>query len=1084
MRKLTFLLACLMLVSLGLVNAQSRSVTGNVFSVDDGQPVIGATVLVKGTTLGTITDTDGKFKINVPENAKTLVITYVGMKTVEVEAKNNLSVRLESDSRQMQEVVVVATPFGIKKQKNEIGYAATTITNKFITQANSTNVQQALNGKVSGVNVTTTNSGVFENAKINIRGIRSLTGNNQPMLVVDGSPVNLGYLSSIPPDDIEDMTVLKSAASAAVYGPDAVNGVIMVTTKKGSGTDKLKVTLSSSLQVTKVAFFPKYQKQFGAGAGEVLDAYGNYGYVPYENQQFGPRFDGTTKQIGVVLADGTYQSGPYTNAHYSDKEKFWNSGSTFQNSISLAGKDFFFSLSNADIKGVMPSDKNSRTALRFNSGKTYGKFSINYNIDYTHQDWDVVNESGLSNLFASSSSYNGSVFFAVMQTASNVPLLQYKDLNSKYGQYSNYQNEFGLNPYWIIGSLRQKGTQHDLIGNVNATYKFADWLQLDAKLSSNMSFQSWKNTSAPIEVSDWAQANRNVTQYTPTLGKVLDGMYQYSRINFDYYLSGEKKLTDDFGVKYLAGGTVRVNEAKDVELGGNNLVVPYLYNISVRSGDASVSSTSNNKYVQLNSANGNVSSRSMGAYATLGINYKKWAFVELTGRNDWDSRLVAANRSFFYPGANASLVLSDALPSIKNEANGISFLKLRGSVTKSGNVNIDPYALSATYSPSSGFPYGSNAGFTANATTPNKNLKPEFVTTTEGGFELGLFDNRVNFESTYFFQNCTNQILSVSQSDATGYPYALANAADFNNYGVEMDLNLNPLVKIGKGRISLKLNATYNNNKVTKTLNNTTVVIGGTDNFASSGLQQSGSSPTVSNVAIVGQPAFMFQMTDYARDPQGHVIVDKTTGYPSQSSAMVTLGRTLPLWVLGFTPTYSIGNLSVSMTWDYKGGHYFYAGMGSDEDFAGISARSAEYGRNRFVFPNSVYDSGKKNTDGTTIYTANTNILVKDGNAGFWTGGTTNAQIATNYFASAAAWRLREVNITYTLPAKLIHQIKGLERVTVSAVGKNLLLFVPKSNQWGDPEFNYSSTGNTSGISSSFQTPASRNFGGTLTVQF
>jgi len=296
MRKLTFLLSCLLLIGVGLVNAQSKSITGSVISVDDGQPVIGATVMAKGTTVGTITDSDGKFKLNLPGSAKTLVFSYVGMKTIEVEAKNNMVVRLESDTRQMEEVVVVATALGIKRQEREVGYAATTIKDKFITQANSTNVQQALNGKISGLNITTTNSGVFENSKINIRGIRSLTGNNQPMFVLDGSPVSIAYLNSISPEDIQDVTVLKSAASAALYGPDAVNGVILVTTKKGE-TDKTTVSITSSLQLSRVAYFPKIQKEFGAGAGEVQDQFGNFGYVPYENQMYGPRFDGTIKPV-------------------------------------------------------------------------------------------------------------------------------------------------------------------------------------------------------------------------------------------------------------------------------------------------------------------------------------------------------------------------------------------------------------------------------------------------------------------------------------------------------------------------------------------------------------------------------------------------------------------------------------------------------------------------------------------------------------------------------------------------------------------------------------------------------------------
>jgi hypothetical protein len=257
-------------------------------------------------------------------------------------------------------------------------------------------------------------------------------------------------------------------------------------------------------------------------------------------------------------------------------------------------------------------------------------------------------------------------------------------------------------------------------------------------------------------------------------------------------------------------------------------------------------------------------------------------------------------------------------------------------------------------------------------------------------------------------------------------------------------------------------------------LGNIPVVIGGTNGF----IQIAASSPTANNIAIVGKPAFAFQLTDYARDSAtGKVIVDRTTGLPSQSSGLVVRGRSLPLWILGFTPSYTLGNFSFSMTWDYKAGHNFYAGIGSDEDFAGISARSAEFGRQRFVFPNSVY------MDGTGKYVPNTSVLVQDGNYGFW-AGSINTAIATNYFASAAAWRLREVNISYNLPLRWLGNGKVIKRITVAAVGRNLLLFVPKSNQWGDPEFNYSATNNTFGISSVFQSPASRLFGGTVTVQF
>lgn len=1073
MKKIILLI--LFCAGLGTIGAfaQSKLITGKIVN-EKGDPVPFATVTIKNAKGGVSSDAQGIFSIKA-NNGDVLVISSTGFssKEITVGSDNNITVTLTQVTQELTSVVVT-TALGIQRQAKDLGYATTTINNKTLTQAKSVNIQQALNGKISGVNVSTVNSGVFENAKINIRGIRSLTGNNQPMLVVDGAPTPLGYLSSIPPDDVASLTVLKSAASAAIYGPDAVNGVIVITTKRGTSQQQPVVTFSSSVQATNVSFFPKFQKEFGQGAGETVDTYGNYLHVPYENQQYGPRFDGSIKDIGIPLEDGSIQSGPYTNDHYKDKVKFWNTGLTWQNSVSVAVKDMYVSFEDAKIKGLVPDDVNHRTSLRFNGGKEFGKLSVNYSLNYVLNNFDVVNEAGFQNSFPNA--YDGGLFFLVMQTASNIPLLQYKDLNSKFGQFSNYYNEYAVNPYWLIANIRTKGRTDNLIGNVTADYRVAPWLKATVRLSSNLSFGSGKNTNAPVVVSDWAVANRNATQYSNRPGSELDYENSASVINFDYFVSGDRDFGKDFSFKYVVGSSIRESRFKQVIAGGNNLLIPNFYNIGVRSGDAVVGTNGISDY------------RLIGAYADLGFSYKGWASIDFTGRNDWDSRLVQKNRSFFYPSVSAAIVLSDAIPSIKDN-NFISYLKIFGNVSKSGNVNLVPYSLQVTYSQPAGFPYGNTGGFTTDNTYPNQNLKPEFVNGKEVGIELGFLKNRINVNATYFTQKNTNQVLQISQSWATGFPVGLANAADFKNYGVEGDITLSPLVNVGKGRIDFKMNATYNNNKVLSTLNNSPVIIGGSGGF----IQNSVGSPTINNIAVVGMPAFAFQMTDYQRDPMGRVVVDGVTGMPTISPSLIIKGRSLPLWVLGFTPSYSVGNFGVSMTWEFKGGHDFYSGLGSDEDFAGISARSAAYGRERFVFPNSSIYVGPTNAAGIPTqegladpknYVANTNIQVQDGNYGFWTGGATNTEIATNYFSSAAAWRLREVNISYTLPSKWFGGGKFIKRITVSAIGKNLLLLVPKSNQWGDPEFNYSTTGNTFGLGSSFQSPASRLFGGAISVQF
>ncbi|HEY8936448.1 MAG TPA: SusC/RagA family TonB-linked outer membrane protein [Cyclobacteriaceae bacterium] len=1040
--------------------AQDRTVTGKVTAAD-GTALPGVNVVLKNTTSGTVTDADGKYSLSVPASGGIIVFSFIGSKTQEVEigSRSVVDVQMADEATQLTEVLVTGS-LGLQRQEKEIGYAASIISTAELTRAKAIDVAQSLNGKISGLNITTTNGGVFSNAKINIRGVRSLTGNNQPMLVVDGAQVPYEVLGVIPPDDIDDITILKSGSSAALYGPDAVNGVLVVTTKRGKGAsnENPTVSITSSYQATRVAYFPKLQHSFGAGAGEVVDPFGNYGYVPYENQLYGPHYDGSMQDIGVAIEDGSIQKGRYSPIHRDDKTKFWNTGSTFQNTVSLQGHDYYISFSDAQIKGLMPDDQNRRTAIRINGDKQVKNFSFNYSLGYTAGKSNVVNEAQLQNAFQGA--YSGSIMFAVMQTPDNIPLLSYKNTKSGWGKFDNYYNEFAFNPYWVIQNLRSIGKNNNFLGNATLGYEVKPWLKATVRFAAATTDVRTDNIQNPLNLSEWTLAHRNATTYQNVKGSVTNSMQRGSLFNIDYFLNGKTKVSNTLNFSYVVGGNFRETMAKNETVTGNNLVAD-LPNITIRSGDAVISGYNNGN-------NFNLHTRRVSAYGTINFGFKDWAFVEVTGRNDWDSRLSKANRSLFYPGANLSLVLSDAISSLKG--NFISYLKVRGAYSKSGNVNLGPYSLHPTYSPPLGFPFGSNAGFSADGVYPSPNLKPETVTTTEAGVELSIWNNRVDFNATYFNSACNNQILATSLPVSTGYSNGLANAASFTNSGVELDLGL-AKVKVGRGNFSFKVNATYNTNKVTKTPNGDPVILTGTGNF----IQISRSSPTANNIATVGHPAFQFQLSDYERDSvTGKVIVDRYTGNPSQSTKLTVIGRSLPLWIFGFTPKFEIGGLTVSMTWDYKTGHNFYSGIGSDMDFSGISARSASYGRKRFVFPHSVY----KGDDGK--YVDNTNIQIQDGNYGFWTGSSTNTAIATNYFASAAALRLREVNITYQVPSKWVSKTKYIKKISVSLIGRNLLLFVPKSNQWGDPEFNYTSTGNTAGLSSAFLTPAGRMYGASV----
>ncbi|MVN92572.1 carboxypeptidase-like regulatory domain-containing protein [Mucilaginibacter aquatilis] len=466
--------------------------------------------------------------------------------------------------------------------------------------------------------------------------------------------------------------------------------------------------------------------------------------------------------------------------------------------------------------------------------------------------------------------------------------------------------------------------------------------------------------------------------------------------------------------------------------------------------------------------------RSLTFYGNANFNYKNWANIEFAGRSEQTSNLDLSNYSYFYPSINASIVLSDALPFLKNSS-ALSYLKLRGGWNKTANADIAPYSLFPTFGQGVGFPYGSIPGYTANNTNYDRYLRPERITNTEVGFEAGFLRNRINLEATYFHSDNTDQIIPINVSSATGFTSSYLNAASFKNKGVEMDLGLTPLVDIGKVRINFRVNATYYESEVTQ-------IYPGLEELSIGGYTYAG------NFAIKGQPAFALKATDYVRDPNGRVVVSALSGAPTADPSTKVFGNTLPKWIIGLSPSVRWKGLSATALFEYKGGYYAYSDIGNAMAWTGVSELSGVNSRERFVFPNSSYLVNGQ-------YVPNTSVTLNNPET-FFTGVARS--VASNYIINASAWRMRELNIGYDFPTGLLSKQKVIKAATIAFTARNLFLWVPKSNAYGDPDYTYSpaasnfgtgsttgvTSGNQAGISDSSINPPTRTFGGTLTLTF
>ncbi|MCF0070425.1 SusC/RagA family TonB-linked outer membrane protein [Dyadobacter sp. CY261] len=1023
--------------------AQSREITGKVMAATDSSWLPGVSVRIAGSQSGTLTNENGEFRINARQG-QTLLFSFVGFlnQSIKVPASGHVNVKLDQDELSLNEVVITAG--GLTAQRRELGSQSTTLKSQELTQGKPTSVAASLAGRVPGLLVMGVSSGINPAFRLVLRGNRSLTGNNQALVIIDNMISTSDILANINPEDIDDIQVLNGAGAAALYGSDASNGALIVTTKKGK-SGKTEIRVSHTATIEKVSFLPQLQSGFGSGTtpDDVPT------YTPYENQQFGPAFDGSMVNIGKPLQDGSIQTVPYSAKN--SREDFWKTGLTNQTDLSISSGDekstYYLSAQYTNQHSTIPYEAFKRYSVRANSSRhIYKNLTASFNTNF------VATRSDMSN--ATATAYQN-----LLMSPSQVDVTQYKDWqNNPFGNPNGYFNEYAPNPYFSLANNRALARYDYFQGNMELKWNPIKPLSFLYRVGVTTKNYSGKSRIGKFTYSDYTKSISGSSK-TDIPGNVSDFIGFNTQLVNDFIAEFKTNLTQHLSFSSALGTTFRENGNKLVFVAGTGLVINDLYNIG-------------NSLSNPAAAEENYKTRQIGVYGETRFGFKDFLYLHITGRNDWRSILSKSNRSFFYPSADISFIATDAIPAL-GESGFLRTLKIRGGYSKVGQVNLGnvfnlgAYSLNSTFSQGFGYPYSSGAGFGLDNKLVAADIKPEMTIGSEAGIDFEIAPLSVAGGVTFYKTNTFNQTISVLVSAATGYQSLTTNVGEVQNNGIESYLNITP-VKLANGlEISLAANYTFNRNKVLSL----------SDQSEQLPLANDGTTARI--LAKVGSPFPLLQTTRYNRDPEGRIIVDPVTGYPATNGTFYDVGITNPPHILGVNGTIKFRKLRFNVLFEYRNGHYIYNSISTGYDFSGAGLRTAWYNRDRFVIPNSSY----KNADGQ--YVANTNITVRSGGADFWTDATRNRSIGENYANSAGFWKLREASLRYDLPASLLSKTSFIHGITVSAQGRNLFVWVPKSNLYTDPEYSQNGVdSNAVGFTNLAQTPPARYFGGTLSFTF
>lgn len=1055
--------------------AQTHNVTGKVLD-ENGQGLPGAGIMIKGTTTGTVTDLDGNFNIDLPDDKKNkLVIQTLGYVTITVSdtGQTEFVIRMSRTNTTLEGAVVTA--LGIRREKRELGYSSTTVGNEELTAGNNASVLTSLQGKVAGANITSSTGGPGGSTRVVLRGEKSITGNNNAIIVVDGVITNNNdrtgsnpleqrdfgnAVNDLNPDEIESVSVLPGAAAAALYGELARNGAIMITTKKGkkregNGNSKMDVTYKITYTQADILKYADQQHLYGQG-----NLYQGLADDRRENFSWGAKFDGKLRPWGQII-DGKQLVKPYVDQP-DNIRNFFNRSKTLNNYASVSGgtdkSTYLLSLAAMNNTGLVPNTFYNKYSVRFNgstqlSNSFYSSINVNYLNTYSR-----IEPSGQA---------SGSVLDNLYQTPRDIPVWEQKDLDNKYysmqyydtngvERYGNY-NAYYKNPYWVAKNYDYRNKTDRVYGDFIIGFKkgeFNVYNRIGLDMSSDRTSLKIPNLNAqPVD-----PLYDGLPAVSP--GGFTQNFTTYFSLYNDLMATWTHDFDKDFGINVLLGDNVTMAQSEGlnavIDPGTNGLVIPNFYSFTNNAGPVTTTNALSRR-------------RNHDIYGDIKLNFRRELFLELTGRSSASSTLNFGNNSYFYPGANISWVFTERLNGTDFKKKVLNYGKLRfgaAGIGKSGFVyanNAAGYTQSAISSSFGSIipPFNGVAAYQIQSSFGTYTLKPERTREFEVGLDVGFLNNRLSGTFTYYNNITVDQIINAALPVSSGFASYWTNVGDVSNKGIEVTGRGTP-IKTTWG-LTWELFGTYTRNK-----NNVERLNGGLENVTLGGFNG------MSIVAAVGRPIGTF----YGNDIQywnGHAVVDQATGLPIATTKAVYKGTYQPRYIMSWGTDLSWKGLKLHVVFASKQGGMIYSRTRMNMAFNGTSQETTVNARNAYVWNNSVYQVGNtnnylKNTTPFLPYNYYTNVV---GN-----------NLPLQGLVDASYVKLQEASLTYKIPSKYYEKKTPFGTLEAGVFGTNLLLWTSKSNQYNDPEEMSAGAGsNGQGLNFGAR-PSMRNYGISLKATF